>query len=94
MYVAVIYSKGPAWADTEAPKDKIHAHIAHQRKHFEAGKLVMGGPFIEEPGGMAIFDVAFRDEAAAIVRGDPAVTSGIYAAALHPWRVASSKYSQ
>jgi len=88
MHVAVIYSKGPAWTDSDAAQDQIEAHKAYQHRNFEAGKLVMGGPFIDEAGGMAIYEAQSKEEVEAIVQNDPAVKSGFYLASLHSWRIA------
>ncbi len=87
MHVAVIYSKGPSWRIERPDGEHTSRHIAHQRSNFEAGKLLMGGPFTDEPGGMAILDVETRDEAGEIVQNDPAVKAGFYVVALHPWRI-------
>ena len=91
MHVAVVYSKGPNWSE-EGPKgEHISRHIAHQRKHFEAGKLLMGGPWMDEQGGMAILEVDSTDEAHQIVQNDPAVSGGFYVVALHPWRIVQKR---
>ncbi|MBN2208033.1 MAG: hypothetical protein JW759_01880 [Candidatus Coatesbacteria bacterium] len=91
MHVAVIYSKGPTWSDEDPKGQLISRHIAHQRRNFEAGKLVMGGPFIGEHGGMAILEVDSMDEAQQLVQSDPAVSGGFYVVALHPWRVVQKR---
>jgi len=91
MHVAVIYSEGPNWRDEGPDGEHISRHIAYQRKNFEARKLVMGGPFMDEAGGMAVFEVDSREEAAKIVQNDPAVKDGFYIVALHPWRIAQQR---
>ena len=88
MHIAVIYSKGPNWREEGPDGEHISRHIAYQQKNFETKKLVMGGPFLNEGGGMAVFEVELRDEADQIVRNDPAVRDGFYVATLHPWRIA------
>ena len=92
MHVAVIYSKGPNWRKEGPDGEHISRHIAYQRKNFEAKKLVMGGPFMDEAGGMAVFEVDSRDEAAEIVQNDPAVKAGFYVTSLHPWRIAQKRW--
>lgn len=88
MYIAVIYTKGPAWTSREAAHEMIQAHIAYQHKNADLGKLMMGGPFVGEVGGMGIFEVESKAEAEAIVAKDPAVAGGIYNVELHEWRIA------
>ena len=91
MHVAVIYSKGPAWTSREAAKDHIEAHKAFQHKNFEAGLLLMGGPFLDEAGGMALLEVGSRQQAENVVGDDPAIKGGFYSAKLHPWRIVVSR---
>ena len=87
MHVAVTYSKGPKWREEGPDGEHVSRHIAYQRKNFEAKKLVMGGPFIDEAGGMAVFKVESRDDAAEIVQNDPTVKVGFYVTVLRPWRI-------
>ncbi len=89
MYFVAIYSHGPAWEkDDPHSEKKISGHIEHQNKLFEAGKLVMGGPFTDGTGGMAIFDVDSREEVEEILGNDPAVANELYTTELHPYRIA------
>ena len=89
MHFVVMYGKGPSWSETPETPDVVQGHIAHQHAQLEAGKLVMGGPFLDEPGGMAIFKVESRDELDAILNGDPAVSAGFYAVEAKAWRIGS-----
>jgi hypothetical protein len=64
-------------------------------------KLVTGSPYAQghtcqtspslhrsdDAGGAAAFDAASDEEARAVVAADPAVTSGVFVAELHPWRL-------
>jgi len=94
MHVAVIYSKGPNWCEEGPDGEHVSRHIAYQRNNFEAKKLVMGGPFMDEAGGMAIFEVGSRDEAAEIVQNDPAVKEIFYVVTLHPWRIMANRWDK
>jgi uncharacterized protein YciI len=49
------------------------------------GRAIAVGPYLDVDGGMAMATAANIEEARAIVAADPAVTSGVFVAALHPW---------
>ncbi|MCD6326057.1 hypothetical protein J7M28_00675 [bacterium] len=87
MHVAAIYAKGPKWRDGALIEDEISAHKAYQLENYERGKLIMGGPFLDEAVGMAIFEVHSIEEAEIMIEQDPAVSSGVYTAEIHPWRI-------
>jgi len=92
-YFVAVYSPGPNWDEGEAAREKRpSAHIEYQHEQFDAGKLVMGGPFLGRECGMALFRAADMAEAKAIVADDPLVSRGIYTAELYHWRVALSAF--
>jgi hypothetical protein len=55
-------------------------HLGHMRAMFEAGKMVIGGPFDEQKDqslrGMCLYRVATLDEARGLAEQDPAVKAG------------------
>jgi uncharacterized protein YciI len=57
----------------------------------DKGRLVMGGPFLDNSGGMAIFDVATLEEARAIAEADPTVKSGLLTVTVKPWLAALAR---
>ncbi len=89
MHFVVIYSHGPARANDETSDEQIISeHIKHQQELHKAGKLVMGGPFTDGTGGMAIFEVNSEEEVRKIIENDPAVVSKHYTIEMHPYRIA------
>ena len=88
MHFVVIHSNGPAQTNDEAGNEQVISdHIKYQQELHEAGKLVMGGPFTDGTGGMAIFEVDSEEEARKIIENDPAVISKHYSIELHPYRI-------
>jgi len=83
--------KGPAWsADVTPERQKLQeAHMAHLRKLGEAGKVVLGGPLLDdsELRGVLVFKVASAEEAIALEGEDPAVKAGRLILEVHPWLV-------
>ena len=89
-YIVAIYTPGPNWLDGDAECERLSAaHREYQRQHFDAGTLVMGGPYIREQFGLALF-TGILEDIRALVDADPAVAAGVYAVTLHHWRAAVS----
>ncbi len=55
-------------------------HLAHLRKMAEAGKILVAGPFDNQPDpslrGMCLYKVGSLDEARQLAEQDPAVKAG------------------
>jgi uncharacterized protein YciI len=51
------------------------------------GQLKFAGPFPDDSGGAAAFEAESEEAAKAVVAADPAVTSRVFLAELHPWRL-------
>lgn len=65
----------------EAKLEEIQAaHIAHLRQMAEAGKLLVAGPFDDQPDprlrGLELFKVGSLEEARRLAEEDPAVEAG------------------
>ena len=56
--------------------------------YFDQDKLILGGPFMDDSGGMMIFDVDDLADARAIADGDPTVKSGLLLVTVKPWLAA------
>ena len=66
------------------------AHSAHLARLHEEGSLLLGGPTFG-PGmndGIAVIRADTEDDARAIMKADPAITSGLMTGELRPMRVA------
>ncbi len=93
MFV-VIYTPGPAWLPgksvREQPFYREHGRYMHQV--FADKRLIMGGPFLDNQGGLGILDVANEAQALEILAHDPAVLAQFLEAHVHPWHVAFNQY--
>ena len=94
MFV-VIYTPGPAWLQgksvSEQPFDREHGRYMQQV--FAADKrLIMGGAFLDNQGGLGILDVANEAQAREIVAHDPAVLARVFEPHLHPWHAYFNQY--
>jgi uncharacterized protein YciI len=89
LYYALLHSPGPNWREGVKPFDQegIREHVAHFEAQADAGKLVIGGPFMDGGGGMMILDVGSKEAADAIAQADPAVRAEVLSVQVRPWLV-------
>ena len=96
MIFAVVYTPGPAWIQekqvVEQPFFKEHAR--YMRRFFDDRRLLMGGFFLDNQGGLGILEVANEAEAREIVEQDPAVLEKVFQPHLHPWHPAFNQYAR
>ncbi|MDX2111256.1 MAG: hypothetical protein SFY80_13560 [Verrucomicrobiota bacterium] len=84
----IFHSPGPQWvAGVSANKQVgIDAHVNHFAQYASAGKIAMGGPFLDNSGGMMVGATGVRlEEIQAIADKDPAVISGLLTFTIRPW---------
>ena len=87
----IVHAPGPKWK-VGLPlfeQDGVQEHIAHFRKLLEAGKLQLGGPFLDEhAGGMMIpAEGLSESEIVEFANADPSVVSGLLRVAVRQWLV-------
>ncbi len=87
-YYAFIYSPGAGWLPGQPlSKQPLTAHFEYMSRFEAAGKLVLGGGFLDGRGALGVLQVSSLAEAQTIVENDPAVKSGLVMAEVHPWFV-------
>jgi uncharacterized protein YciI len=83
---AIVYSPGPNWvAGKPFSEQPLMEHGNYMHQLYLRGKLLMGGPFTDNSGGLVAFEAADQNEAQRILENDPALKAGIFTAKLHPW---------
>lgn len=91
----VFHRPGPAWLAGKSMFEQpgIREHVAHYRRLLAAGKLVMGGPHLDGPGGGMMIPAPGvpEDEIRAFAADDPAVKSGLLLVEVRPWLVGLSR---
>lgn len=62
-------------------------HLSYIRSLLESGKVVIGGPVMDDPElrGVVIFRANSADEARSWAMADPAVAAQFFAVEMHPW---------
>jgi uncharacterized protein YciI len=88
-YVLVVLRTGPTRVPDGAAREAMFAgHFANMERLAKEGKLVLAGPFAEDPDGwrgLFVFAVGDVEEARRLVATDPVVVQGEMVAEYHRW---------
>ncbi len=94
----LLHHAGPAWAAGVGFREQpaVGLHIGFMRELAEEGRLVLGGPYLDDAGagglvGMAIVDFPSLDEAAARAAADPSLAAGLLTVEVRPWLAAMAR---
>jgi len=92
-YFVLIHSPGPLWDHAKGFRDQpgLNQHLGYMSGYADKGRIVMGGPFLDNSGGMMIFDVPSLEDARAIAEADPTVISGLLTVTVKPWLAALTR---
>lgn len=63
------------------------------RQFFDDKRLLMGGPFLDNQGGLGILEVANEAQAREIIEQDLAVLEKVFQPTLHPWHPVFNQYA-
>src|SRR5215475_952001 len=94
VYQMAFLRRGPRWIADATPERKqlLAGHMANIQRLAVEGKLLIAGPLDAGPDarpdaavGIFIFDVPTKAEAEALVRTDPTIAAGHFAAEVVPW---------
>jgi uncharacterized protein YciI len=88
-YVFVVLKTGPkADLNKEQQQALFKGHMANIQRLAAEGKLVLAGPFDENPQhleGVFIFNLTRVEDAEALLKTDPAVAAGALAYEVYSW---------
>lgn len=87
----VIHTPGPKWLPGKSLFEQpgLKEHVAHYQKLLDAGKLVLGGPHLDDRGGGMMIPASGvpQAEITQFAAEDPAVRSGLLVAEVRPWLI-------
>lgn len=98
QYLLVILKSGPNQTTDKKLQDSLfRGHMANITAMVKANKLVIAGPFKKndkEYRGIFILNAATREEGAAMLQKDPAISYGLFDTEIYEWygSAALSKY--
>jgi uncharacterized protein YciI len=86
---AVFFRPGPAWDSQISFREQpgVTHHSDYLRREFDAGRLLMGGPFTDDAGGLSIFTGVTEEELRAQFESDESIRVGLLVPEIHPWYV-------
>ena len=90
IFYALFHSPGLRWVEGVGFREQpgVAQHVRYMAEQLEAGRLVFGGPFLDDSGGMMVLRAENKDEAVSIAEADPAVQDGLLLVAVKPWMMA------
>jgi len=80
FYAALLMMKDPEKNKTYRPQ-----HLEFLEKNTKEGKIFARGRFADNSGGMVIYKAESFEEAEAMAKADPLVTTGARSLELHEW---------
>ncbi len=85
-YFVGIYAQGPKWLVGKTVLEQpLEAHFTYMERLQSSRILVLGGPFKDDEGALAIITASGLAEAWLIFAADPAVIQEIFRVSVHPW---------
>lgn len=90
---AVLYLRGTAW-NNDVPFHQqagVGRHRDFLASQYEAERLLFGGPFLDDSGGLAVYTAESLEEIEALVKSDHTVMDGLLRYEIHPYVIAFQK---
>ena len=86
----VLLKRGPKWvAGKPAGEQALANHGRYLQEQMTKGALQLAGPFLDDSGGLILYNARDEAEVRAIVEHDPGVVDGILAVeSIRPFQLA------
>jgi uncharacterized protein YciI len=87
IYYVLFHSPGEKWVDSLSFQEQpgVEEHVGYMASFLESGRLAIGGPFLDNSGGMMVFRAENQEEAETTANADPAVKKGLLKVTVKPW---------
>ncbi len=89
VYIYLIHPLRHEFFDkpTRAEEQAIDAHYEYLKQAVESGRVLLAGPCLDETFGVVILRAEGDDAARKFMFNDPAVSSNVMVAELHPMKI-------
>lgn len=86
-FQVVFHRPGPGWRAGTPYKEQpgVAEHVAYMKSLDARGVMVLGGPFLDDSGGMVVLSASSIDVARELAEADPGVRSGLLSAEIRTW---------
>ncbi|MEZ4838696.1 YciI family protein [Flavobacterium sp.] len=88
-FFVLFHTPGKNWVASLPFKEQpnVMEHVKYMSTFLESKKLIMGGPFLDNSGGMMIYSCEKIEEALKIANDDPCVKNGLLNVEVKQWFV-------
>jgi len=88
VYFVLFHSPGPSWNPGLTSDDQpgMQKHHRYMNKFKDVGIVILGGPYLDDSGGMMIIQTDTIEEARLVANSDPAVKSGLLRVSVKSWQ--------
>lgn len=92
-YYLTLIKRGPQWTAEQTPEvaEILKGHFANMEKLATEGKLILAGPFLDQPleqgtlTGLFLLKAGSLEEAQALADSDPGAIAGRFTMDVYPW---------
>jgi uncharacterized protein YciI len=64
------------------------AHREYLKNLLDTGHIAVSGPFLDDKGGLLVYEAATLEEVETMVRNDPFAQAGVFVSwTIRPWKV-------
>lgn len=89
---ALVYAPGPSWERNKTVfEQRLVEHNKYMADLLAMNVLLLGGPFTDSSGWLAVIQVANEDDAMRVAADDPAVQSRLMNVVVRPWTIQFEK---
>jgi uncharacterized protein len=89
IYYVLFHTPGPTWKEGTSFQEQpgVMDHVNYMASFMPNDMLAIGGPFLDNTGGMMVLRAGSQEETEAIAKADPSVRAGLLEVTVKPWYV-------
>ena len=89
IFCVLFHSPGPNWKEGIPFQEQpgVMDHVMYMKKQLDDGVLLMGGPLLDNSGGMMVCRSADPEAARKMAEADPAVVAGLLKVEVKQWMI-------
>lgn len=90
VYFVLFHTPGEKWTANVSFREQpgVMEHVQYMARFVQTNQLVIGGPFLDNSGGMMVMQAGSLEEAERLAKEDPSVQKGLLNVSVKPWMAA------